>query len=471
MTPIPSSSSVLFVIGCSNAKAEGGDGYPADPATFPEALGGSWTTRLLEARATLYRLVAAGEVRRSGRLIQDLPYNRLLVWGQDLGGVAASPGEYLPARRRYTGRLYKGVSDGWLNRRHHVVIFSSLYGLLLPDEPIQRYSVHLGDDDQIRRVWGKDDLATSALAQYVHRRGIRLVISALGEDLYRDVFRWEVLADRKVRVLHVFGEQNAGPAALPAIGSWLRRAFGDYEETLLGFGASTFVETDVERLSVTESRFSPPGWPDESQLLVEQVQKYYAPLLNKAADVLASQFGAGRWEWLEGRGCSRDFLVSGFALWLLSRNVPGDFSPVCVQLAKAVETILNLEVVVPSAASLAGFDPHEKQNERYAELIRCCRGARSLSLGATACVLQNVRDRRGPEAVLRALASTPFARPPIQRLADVIGRLAAYRNPRAHTESAGVEVAASCVRLVFGNLDEAAGIESGLLCALLKSVQ
>ena len=172
---------------------------------------------MLESRKAALAHIQRGGFTRYGKRIVDLPYNTGLVEGMDFGGTERAL--YLPARTRYIGRLYKEIPDDvWASRAQGILIFSVLYGLLLPEEPIQLYSLHLKDSGLISRIW--ESGITLTLLEYALKNGFDLVVDCLGESLYRDVFDWDYLSS-KIKALHAYGDQNAGPPVLPAIGSFL----------------------------------------------------------------------------------------------------------------------------------------------------------------------------------------------------------------------------------------------------------
>ena len=192
--------------------------------------------------------------------MRDLPYNSQLANGPDLGG--SSTGLYMPAIQRYRGRFFQELDPeeaGSLGAGPHRCLFvSALYGLVAPGEPIQRYSCHTLDDHEIARTWG-DGLLTSILLHYVRVFDVRLIIDLLADVSYRELFNWERIRRRPVRVLTAFGDQNHGPGLLPALG-WLARrtlASQSTEELLAIDGARTFF-TDYEDVVLT-SEADPPA--------------------------------------------------------------------------------------------------------------------------------------------------------------------------------------------------------------------
>lgn len=78
--------------------------------------------------------------------------------GQDVGGTS-DDGSYLPASRRYNGRVYGRVDEAsWpVQPKPTVIIVSALYGLVFPWEPIQYYDLTMnssvGGRSRVSRRW------------------------------------------------------------------------------------------------------------------------------------------------------------------------------------------------------------------------------------------------------------------------------------------------------------------------------
>ena len=252
------SSSVLLLCCCSNRKLAGGESaYRAEPS-LPKILGARGED-LLAARQRVVQQVQAGAVSAQGTPLRDLPYNSQLANGPDLGGTAT--GLYMRAMQRYRGRFFQEldpVETGSLGADPHRCLFvSAFYGLVAPDEPIQRYSCHTLDDE-VARTWS-DGLLTSILLHYVRVFDVRVIVDLLADVSYRQLFNWDRIRRRPVRVLTAFGDQNYGPGLLPALGWLVRRTLASQsaEELLAIDGARTFF-TDYEDVVLT-SEADPPA--------------------------------------------------------------------------------------------------------------------------------------------------------------------------------------------------------------------
>ncbi len=208
---------LLFIICCSNAKIGGGSPEYDDSRSFLRELSSASRNNLIGCRQAILDHIRQGGGTRQGKRLHELPYNRNLRQAQDFGG--SEKGEFLPARSRYAGRAYSEITESsWENRQHQVLIFSGLYGLVSPEEPIQRYSLDLGDSSITLSVWS--DTLTLLLAEYAKRNEVECIIDGLGDENYRDAIDWAYLGGF-AEVTHIFGSQNAGPAVLRAIGHFL----------------------------------------------------------------------------------------------------------------------------------------------------------------------------------------------------------------------------------------------------------
>lgn len=248
----PMGNSVLLLCSCSNRKQSGGESAYRAENSVVEALGERGLDLLTARRQVLQHI--RGEAKSiQGPALRDLPYNGKLVEGPDLGGTAA--GLYMSAMLHYRGRFYQELDPGEAGTMdsspHRCLIVSALYGLVAPKELIQRYSCHTLDDKEIVRTWS-DRLLTSLLLHYVRVFDVRLIIDLLADASYRELFNWERIRRGPVPILRAFGEQNAGPGLLPALGFLTRRVLiSQSAEDLLEInGARTYI-TDYEDVVLT----------------------------------------------------------------------------------------------------------------------------------------------------------------------------------------------------------------------------
>jgi len=141
------SKTLLLIIGSDN-KRKGGEQHYDPSLSIVSYLPEDQKASLVSGRARILRLIKRGGVDRSGNRIADLPRNRQLVAGHDLGGKATGA-RYLPAAQRFYGSFYAQLApegyDLLINSRHHVLILTPLYGLVTPSEPIQDHDCHIDD--------------------------------------------------------------------------------------------------------------------------------------------------------------------------------------------------------------------------------------------------------------------------------------------------------------------------------------
>lgn len=252
---------VLFLCCCSNRKLSGGEGAYRPERSVP-LLVPRQGRALLEGRQRVFQRIADGAVSVQGKPLRELPYNTepQLVQGPDLGGAAN--GRYMPAMARYRGRFYQELDpdeQGLLGESpHHWLIASALYGIVAPEEPIQRYSCHTLDDPGLAEIWTRPGLLTSVLLEYVQVFGVGLIVDLTADASYHGLFNWERIS-KHAQVLRAFGAQNAGPSLLPALGFLVRdRLLQVSTEDLFGIGEYETYVTDYEDIVLTRSYHAPP---------------------------------------------------------------------------------------------------------------------------------------------------------------------------------------------------------------------
>jgi pimeloyl-ACP methyl ester carboxylesterase len=224
----------LILMACSHTKRDGGEGYggPAPDGWIPDQ---SLRQRTLARRSYVYGLVRDAKIEdgfeRGGNRAHQ-PANRYLQYGPDFGGnvVPGEEGHYLPASRRYNGRIYNYISDAaWTNYfqnndRVQVLIMSGLYGLLDAAEWIQNYDVHLTDTNKdsgisISSMWS--DLYTDGLEAYVRRayqnRKVK-IFDFLCDHHYVDAIKWHKLP-KECSVFHLASPSVEDVALLPPAGT------------------------------------------------------------------------------------------------------------------------------------------------------------------------------------------------------------------------------------------------------------
>ena len=225
------SSMVLFLTNCSLTKAVGGGAEYDESQAITSALPVPLGARLLERRASIFRLVkSATDFDWQGTPVSELEFNRELSSGKDLGGRHAAA--YLPALDRYEGRFFQALGMAGKRRLvesgHHTLFLSGLYGLLRPTEPIQLYSCPLAP--QVAERWREGSLLTDVLCEYIRRFGIARIIDLTAIDAYRQLIDWEKVAATRTDVLHCFDVMAAGDYALTSFGRCLAEELFDLTE-------------------------------------------------------------------------------------------------------------------------------------------------------------------------------------------------------------------------------------------------
>jgi len=132
----------LILLPPSEGKAEGGDGSPWTP--------GSPSIDLDTQRKAVIRALAAamkGDEASRAKLL-DVKGKALAAATAANRGVAKAP--TMPAIERYTGVLYDALDHRSLSTAHRrrldasVVIFSGLWGAVMPTDPIPDYKLKMG---------------------------------------------------------------------------------------------------------------------------------------------------------------------------------------------------------------------------------------------------------------------------------------------------------------------------------------
>ncbi len=259
-------SRVLIVTICSNTKIEEGQSKEYQSSDAIGSLLPSESAQILfEGRRRIRALITSGQISRDGKPLRNLPYNESLVHGPDfqLAGITGG-GLYLPAMLRYEGRFYTELGSDRLSvlqhTQHHFLIISGLYGLLTPAEPIQCYSCHVPDHDDITKTWVEDSRLTEVLVAYIRKFSITKVFDFTAVDVYRNLVAWEMVRNAaNGNVLHCFSKQFAGPPLLRPLGVVAKRFLSLPENDLLnievGHSEDTpYKEVLFEAVPVPESR-------------------------------------------------------------------------------------------------------------------------------------------------------------------------------------------------------------------------
>lgn len=261
----------LLVIACSHGKREGGGRLegPSPAAWVPQP---ALRQRIISKRNYVYTILKEAKLQdgfeRGGNRAHQ-PANLNLIHGSDLGGPVNNEGIYMPAYKRYGGRMYAHISaESWDNyykdrARTGVLIMSGLYGLLSPDEWIQNYDVHLtdthaGNGINVRSMWL--ELYTYALDAYVRHayrnRKVKL-FDFLCDHHYVDAVQWHKLPREQCSVFHFASADVDDVSLLPAAGVVVNAVLNN-PGILEGFER----EESGNNYSITDYGVAPSGLAD-----------------------------------------------------------------------------------------------------------------------------------------------------------------------------------------------------------------
>ena len=264
---VASKSRILFIIIGSNHKTRGGESRYEETQSL-SCLLPHHSKELLHRRKEAFDLLQSGKPFRDSMAVKDYPFNAYLMNGKEFGGTASA--RYMEAVRRFDGRFYQEISQkdaGRLSRFrtsvHHFLILTPLYGLVLPQEPIQAHNFHLPDHDDISRLWKRGGFLTSLVLAYIDKFDIKKVFDFTASHVYRQLLNWTRIS-KKFEVLHAFGSENAGPDLLPALGKLLESKFlSESEDVLLGLASGKSFNADYEDVVFFSDLVPPAGYPRE----------------------------------------------------------------------------------------------------------------------------------------------------------------------------------------------------------------
>jgi hypothetical protein len=271
----------LILMACSHTKRDDGGPYggPAPDAWISDQ---SLRQRTISRRSYIYGILRDAMIEdafeRGGNRAHQ-PANRHLRHGPDFGGtvVPGDDGQYLPAWRRYNGRIYNYITDAaWHSyfqnqNRVRVLIMSGLYGLVDAAEWIQNYDVHLTDTNKdsglsISSMWS--ELYTECLETYVKSayqdRKVK-IFDFLCDHHYVDSVKWHKLP-KECSVFHFASPTVEDVDLLPPAGTIINSMFLDPQK-LEGFVRED-VGTEYELATFGEP---PPGRADMRFLFESRV--------------------------------------------------------------------------------------------------------------------------------------------------------------------------------------------------------
>jgi len=229
-------SSTIILISCSNHKKEGGKRiyHPGDSVISKDT-----KKVIIDKRYEIRNLIQTGKIEdllRGDGNRKDSGYNMRLLKGpeftSDFNREQPLKGEYMPAYKRYSGRFYSAAGidafeTGAMDKEHHTLIASGLYGLITQFEPIQAYNCHLDDEvcsdkdnldfakQNIFRVsdlWRSEHIFDLILKDFIKKHNqeydhkIEYIIDLLSEFSYQNMFSWDELSgflrDNNIKRFH-----------------------------------------------------------------------------------------------------------------------------------------------------------------------------------------------------------------------------------------------------------------------------
>jgi len=464
----------LFLVLCSNEKNKKLKPYQSGI----DSMAGWFPTKhdvLLERRRRVFDLVSSNKTGRAGQPLGTHNSNKQLHLGPDVssGKLAGESARYLEAKNLYDGRFYQNADvHSWGNRRHHVLIVSAFYGLVVPEEQIQLYSCHLGDHDELSKIWTTDELITELVEEYVEVHKIDRIFDLLGVESYRQLFDWNRLSAKR-HVRHLFSADNAGADALPALGRWLKHQLQAVDET------------ETESLAISEDVFPPLGWPNETDLLKERWSQFDEAYRAEIENALRCCLGAKRWKLLEESDSAAGYVVD--AVTWLNLKTTDEYSCVVVLISKALECVIH-DKIIWRLGELIRKDNLNKRNwnnqiQKHSELrdqdkrifqylLNNGNKPKAPSLGPMGWLLGNrcevpkwlkANSKRG-HRFLKELN--------LERIPKLIRDAAEKRNGKAHRSAADRFEAQSAMNFIFGqSTDEWKTLqEPGVLICLLDKL-
>ncbi len=233
-------NSVLFLLPCSNTKEVGGSKEYSSDFSITKDLSFENANKLLIKRKLCFDIIKTHQIFRYNQNIGDDDFNKHLIEGTDIS--LESPGGemavYLPAIKRYTGRMYSALGKDRLHLSNqtesHIIIVSSLYGLLKPNELIQVYSLNVNESHDVFRNWAHDNFLTIALREYIEKNQIKYLINFLSVRSYSQMIDWDLLIENyDLKIYYPFSKQFAGDTFHPTLGKYLAYFLSKNERKLL----------------------------------------------------------------------------------------------------------------------------------------------------------------------------------------------------------------------------------------------
>lgn len=168
-----------------------------EPGGIPEYVPSSQLQQFLSPQTYQRLMTARREITDQLLKHPDFEHKAELGPGPDLGFEGAPDGTlYLPANKRYTGRIFTAANIRELYTSAHrgsILIFSGLYGLTEPEELIRDYNVMMSDScahrKRVWRFWRERGLG-GITVEYLRNSGCELCHDLLTVDYRRALSPW-----------------------------------------------------------------------------------------------------------------------------------------------------------------------------------------------------------------------------------------------------------------------------------------
>lgn len=368
MTYQPSSKILILTI-CSFTKTSGGNPNYSEQDAIISRLPQRTRSTLLQKRGDVWYLVKLSDgIDWQGTPASELEFNRNLVQGVDLGGHDKLA-EYWPALRRYDGRFFLTLkkeenAPKLEDSRHHFLFMSGLYGLVMPEEPIQLYSCPL--KPQVAEIWTKDNALTDVLISYVVKHGISRIFDLTAIAAYRNLIDWSIVAEQTgADVLHCFYRMGAGDYALIPFGHLTRNFLLEASESEL---LRIEPETEKDGVVFRSVQVTLPGLPDELRIIQQAEQEI--PLLEPHPVEFVSEVLAGGRP-IRGRNLAEPRMayqttVADHSDWMFS--ITSEFRKEVSKLDKTMEGRV-MEAIVEICR-----DPTSRRSDKFKPLVRELQG-------------------------------------------------------------------------------------------------
>ncbi len=229
---------VLILSICSNTKQKKNEQEEYEyTSSILSKLPADYQIKLFENRKKAYDIIKSEKITRDHQKVTSFPLNDHLVDGPDIVFNSPKKGYYLPAIQRYEGRFFRELGEQkeravlLEKAKVHILFISGLYGVVLPLEKIQSYSLHIKDSLEIRKNWTSLSFLTMVIISYIKKYNITKIIEMMGDKDYIRLINWsDVRFAVNDNVLHTYSKQYADADLLLPLGNLLETMITDFSE-------------------------------------------------------------------------------------------------------------------------------------------------------------------------------------------------------------------------------------------------